>query len=153
VMVEVELTSSHSPWAPLPTMVDWASAQDESVYAPMPAAGRSPGEVWQDAAQVRAQYGRSIQYSLTALLSFLQTYGTDHTVLIFLGDHQPAPIVTGQRASRDVPITIVARDRTVLDQISSWGWQDGLRPQPNAPVWTMDSFRDRFLTAYSTRTP
>jgi hypothetical protein len=153
VMVEVELTSSHTPWAPLPTTVGWDAVRDGSVYDPMPSAGRRPGEVWRSPDQVRAEYGRSIQYSLTTLISFLQTYGTDNTVLVFLGDHQPAPIVTGAGASRDVPITIVARDPAVLNRISSWGWQDGLRPRPNAPVVTMDSFRDRFLTAFSASTP
>jgi hypothetical protein len=74
-------------------------------------------------------------------------------VLVFLGDHQPAPLVTGQDPDRDVPITIVAHDPKVLDQISSWGWQDGLRPGPKAPVWRMNAFRDRFLTAFGTPAP
>ena len=45
-------------------------------------------------------------------------------------------------------ITPLATDPAVLARISSWGWQDGLRPGPAAPVWPMDRFRDRFLTAY-----
>jgi hypothetical protein len=65
-----------------------------------------------------------------------------------LGDHQPAPIVVGDTASHDVPITIVARDPAVLDRIADWGWTDGLEPAPQAPVWPMDAFRDRFLTAF-----
>ncbi|GLZ13518.1 hypothetical protein Acsp04_37530 [Actinomadura sp. NBRC 104425] len=69
-------------------------------------------------------------------------------MLVFLGDHQPAPLITGEDASRDVPITIVARDPKVLDQISAWGWQDGLKPAPRSPVWKMSDFRDRFLTAF-----
>jgi hypothetical protein len=69
-------------------------------------------------------------------------------VLVFLGDHQPAPIITGDVASRDVPVTIVAKDPAVLDRIAGWGWTDGLRPAPTAPVWRMDAFRDRFLTAF-----
>jgi hypothetical protein len=43
---------------------------------------------------------------------------------------------------------VVAHDPAVLDKISSWGWQDGLKPDPHAPVWRMDTFRDRFLTAF-----
>jgi hypothetical protein len=70
-------------------------------------------------------------------------------VLVLLGDHQPAPIVSGQSASRDVPITVIARDPAVIDRISGWGWQDGMRPDPDGPVWPMDAFRDRFLAAYS----
>ena len=72
-------------------------------------------------------------------------------MFVLLGDHQPAPVITGAAASRDVPITIVTRDQAVLDRISGWGWQDGLRPSPQAPVWPMDSFRDRFLTAYGSQ--
>jgi hypothetical protein len=87
-------------------------------------------------------------YSLNSLISYVETYGDDNLVLVFLGDHQPAPVVTGEDASRDVPITIVAHDPAVLDRISGWGWQDGLKPGPHAPVWRMDAFRDRFLTAF-----
>jgi hypothetical protein len=36
----------------------------------------------------------------------------------------------------------------VLDQMSGWGWTDGLKPSPDAPVWRMDSFRDKFLTTF-----
>jgi hypothetical protein len=79
----------------------------------------------------------------------VQTYGDDNLVLVFLGDHQPASFVAGDDAGKDVPVTIVARDRAVLDRIAGWGWQDGLRPDPQAPVWPMESFRDRFLTAFS----
>ena len=72
-------------------------------------------------------------------------------MLIVLGDHQPATIVSGSNAGHDVPISIIARDPAVLDRISGWGWQDGLRPRPDAPVWPMDAFRDRFLSAYGPR--
>ena len=47
-----------------------------------------------------------------------------------------------------MPVSIIARDPAVLDRISAWGWEDGLRPDRSAPVWPMDRFRDRFLTAY-----
>jgi hypothetical protein len=150
VMATVELTSSHSPWAPLPTPVAWNAVGDGSVFDPMPAAGLQPGDVWKDQRRVRTEYSRSIQYSLTTVISFLATYGTADTVLVVLGDHQPAPIITGAGASRDVPMAIVARDPAVLSRVSSWGWTDGLHPRPDAPVWTMDSFRDRFLAAFST---
>jgi hypothetical protein len=46
------------------------------------------------------------------------------------------------------PVTIVAHDPKVLDRISDWGWTDGLKPTDDAPVWRMDRFRNRFLTAY-----
>jgi hypothetical protein len=148
VMAEIDLVSSHTPWAPLPHLVDWNKVGDGSVFDGMPAQGQSPDVVWRNSNRVRAAYGQSIQYSLSALISFVQTSGNKNLVLVLLGDHQPATIVSGARPDHDVPITIIAHDSKVMDRISSWGWQDGMLPSPHAPVWPMDAFRDRFLTAY-----
>lgn len=151
LMSEIILTSSHNPWAPLPKMLGWGRVGDGSVYGAVKAAGKDPKDVWQDAARVRTEYGRAIQYSLHSLLSYVEKYGRKNTVLVFLGDHQPVPTVTGQHAGRDVPVAIVAHDPAVLRRISGWGWQPGLRPGARTPVWRMDTFRDRFLTAYGPR--
>jgi hypothetical protein len=148
VMAEIDLVSSHTPWAPLPHLVDWSKVGDGSTFDVMPAQGQSPAVVWRDPSQVRAAYGRSIEYSLNTLISFVQTYHDNNLVLILLGDHQPATIVSGPGAGHDVPITIIAHDPAVMDRISGWGWQNGMRPDSNAPVWPMDAFRDRLLTAY-----
>jgi hypothetical protein len=114
----------------------------------MPDQGDQPDVVWDDEGRVRKAYGQSIEYSLDALISWVEKFGDDKTVLMFLGDHQPATIITGMNPNRDVPITIIAKDPKVLDQISGWGWQDGLRPGPAAPVWRMDTLRDRFLASF-----
>ncbi|WP_245645255.1 sulfatase [Pseudonocardia acaciae] len=153
LMAEIPLVSSHAPWSPLPRPVDWADVGDGSVFNSMSAPGDLPQAILtRDPAVVRAGYRDSVEYSLSTLISYLETRGGDDLVFVFLGDHQPSPIVTGPNASRDVPITIVTKDRAVLDRISSWGWHDGLKPGADAPVWRMDAFRDRFLTAFGPRT-
>jgi len=148
LMAEIVLLSSHAPWAPLPHLLDWNTLGNGKVYTGMPEAGESPDVVSRSRDRVRAAYLHSIEYSVSTLISYVRTYGTDNLVLVFLGDHQPAPVVSGEGASRDVPITIVAHDPAVLDRIAGWGWQDGLNPGAQAPVWRMDAFRDRFLTAF-----
>ncbi len=148
VMAEIVLLSSHTPWAPLPRMVDWDELGDGTVFAGQHDTAESETTVWRDRTRIRTAYRQSIEYSLDALISYVTKYGDDNLVLVFLGDHQPAPFIAGEGASRDVPITVVARDRAVLDRISGWGWQDGLKPGPQAPVWRMNAFRDRFLTAF-----
>ena len=100
---------------------------------------------------MKAAYARSLEYSLNTLISFVQHYGNKNTVLVVVGDEQPLPIVSGQSTSHDVPISIIAHDPAVIKRIAGWDWQDGLRPSPQAPVWRMDAFRDRFLTAYGPR--
>ena len=153
VMAEIDLVSSHTPWAPLPHLVDWKKVGDGSIFDNQPAQGQPPDVVWRDPDQVRANYGRSVQYSLNTLVSFLQTSHDKNLVLVVLGDHQPARIVSGAGASHDVPISIIAHDPAVMKRISGWGWQNGLRPAANSPVWPMDAFRDRFLTAYGPHPP
>jgi hypothetical protein len=148
VMAEIDLVSSHTPWAPLPHMVDPNDLGDGSIFNGMPAQGQSPDVVWRQRSKVRAAYGQSIEYSLNALTSFVENAHDNNLVLVVLGDHQPATVVSGDHASRDVPITIIAHDPAVMKRISGWGWQDGMRPSPAAVVWPMDAFRDRFLTAY-----
>jgi hypothetical protein len=157
VMAEIDLVSSHTPWTPLPQMVPASQLGNGSIFDSMPAEGPSKAKLWRNADNVRAAYGQSIQYSLNAITSFVETSHDPNLVVVMYGDHQPAAIVSGQGANHNIPITVIAHDPTVLDQISSWGWQDGMLPSPSAPVWPMDTFRDRFLTAYgstpSTSTP
>ncbi|MHA6629464.1 sulfatase-like hydrolase/transferase [Pseudonocardia sichuanensis] len=148
LMAEIALVSSHAPWPLIPRLLDWDAVGDGSVFHAM-TTGEPRDAVWAKGPdEVRATYRRSIEYSLRSLVSWVETYGDDDLVLVLLGDHQPLPSVTGGGASRDVPISIVARDPAVLDRITGWGWHAGLQPGPQAPVWPMDAFRDRFLTAF-----
>lgn len=149
LLAEITLTSSHTPWAPVPETLDWDKLGDGSVYAPMVAAAQSPQSLWKDNHQIKEAYARSIAYSVDSLVSYVQKYADDNLVMVFLGDHQPASVVVGQNASHDVPISIIAKDKSVLDRVRDWGWTTGLTPAADAPTWPMSTFRDRFLTAFS----
>ncbi len=153
LMAELTFVSSHTPWAPLPALVDWDDIGDGAIYTAQQRGAASAGEVWKDAATVRAAYAASVEYSIDSVVSWVREYGDDNLVLVMLGDHQPAPIVVGATASRDVPVTVVARDPAVLDRIAGWGWTAGLEPAPQAPVWPMNAFRDKFLTAFGPQSP
>ncbi|WP_369255348.1 sulfatase [Streptomyces sp. R35] len=148
MMAEIILASSHNPWAPIAHMIDWNDLGDGSVFNQIKKEGKDPKQVWKNPESVRTEYRRAIEYSLHSLTEYVEKYGDENTVLVFLGDHQPVPTVTAGSTSRDVPITIVAHDQKVLDRISDWGWTDGLKPAKDAPEWRMDTFRDRFMTAY-----
>ncbi|GLW32770.1 sulfatase-like hydrolase/transferase [Actinoplanes regularis] len=147
LLAEITLTSSHTPWAPVPSMLDWDQLGDGSVFGPM-AKSTTPKEVWKDDAKIRTEYGRAAAYSVESLVEWAAKYGDDNLVMVFLGDHQPASVVVGQTASHDVPITVIAKDPKVLDRIASWGWTSSIKPAADAPIWTMNTFRNRFLAAY-----
>jgi phosphatidylglycerophosphate synthase len=153
LFAEIDLTSSHIPWAPLPAMVPWNKVGNGSVFDPQPAESKSATTVWQSNSTVRQFYGQSIQYSLTALTSWVKEVNDPNLVLIMYGDHQPHTAVSGAGANHNVPISIITRSPSVLKQISSWNWQQGLLPGPGAPLKPMDAFRNQFLNAFSTDPP
>ncbi|HEX5087789.1 MAG TPA: CDP-alcohol phosphatidyltransferase family protein [Nocardioides sp.] len=148
VMAEIDLISSHHPWTPLPTMVPWDQVGDGSIYDSQSQSPTSE-EVFKDPDKVKEMYGRSVEYSWQALTSFLTTYNDPNLVLVVLGDHQPHGYVSGEHVGHDVPVSVIAQDPAVMQRIAGWGWQDGLRPSPDADVWRMDTFRDKFLQAFS----
>jgi hypothetical protein len=148
LMAEITMTSSHEPWTPIPQFVDWNTIGNGSLYGPQALTGEKRTTLWSNPAATQTQYAKSIGYSVQSLISWATTYGDKNLVLVMFGDHQPIPLVSGDGSSHDVPITIIAKDPKVLDKISSWNWQDGLKPSPTAPVWRMDQFRDKFFTAF-----
>jgi phosphatidylglycerophosphate synthase len=152
VFAEVETVSSHMPWDRIPQMIPWSAVGNGSVFKRTPTF-IEPASFWWHPNQVKAAYARSLEYSLNALISFVQHYGKKNLVLVVVGDEQPLPVVSGHAASHDVPISIIAHDPSVMRRIEGWGWQAGMLPSPRAAVWPMSALRDRFLTAYGPRAP
>ena len=150
VFAEVDTVSSHMPWDRLPQMVAWNKVGNGSIFNRIPTS-TEPSSFWWRPNEVKAAYARTLEYSLNTLTSFVQHYGRKNLVLIVVGDEQPLAIVSGQQASREVPISIIAHDPSVLKRVGAWDWQSGLLPSPRAPVWGASAFRDRFLTAYGPR--
>lgn len=148
VMAEIDLVSSHTPWAPLPELVPWQQVGDGSIYHRQLSGSASANEVWEDPERVQRYYGRSIEYALDAMFSFLENVDGSDLVVIALGDHQPGRIVAGDDAGRDVPISIISQDPAVAEAIAQWDWEPGLRPTRESPVWRMDAVRDRFFAAF-----
>jgi hypothetical protein len=142
-------------------MIPWSEVGNGSIFNRIPTKHTGNDSVtfsgawtWLDingSAVIRAAYGESIRYTLTALVSFFAHYRDPNLVVVALGDEQPWTIVSGDQPSHDVPISVIARDPAVFKRIAGWGWSNGLRPSPRAPVWPMSAFRDRFLTAFGSR--
>lgn len=148
VMAEIALISSHAPWTPVPDLVDWDAVGDGTIFNEQAKSGDPPAVVWADPERVRRQYALSVDYALETIGAYLARF-EEGALFVILGDHQPASIITGEGASRDVPVHIVSSDAALLDRISGWGFAEGMRPAPDGPVWRMDAFRERFVRAFS----
>ena len=59
--------------------------------------------MWRHPSTVRAAYARAIAYSVDTLVSFVEWVDDDDRVLVMLGDHQPASVVSGSGASHMCP--------------------------------------------------
>ena len=151
-MVETALISSHAPWTPIPHLVPWDSVGDGRIFNAQAEAGASPSEVWADPARVRIQYEKAVDYSLATIGDYMARFGED-TVFIVVGDHQPAPIITGDDASREVPIHIVTDAPRLLRRLEPRYWSPGMRPAPGLPVRSMHEFRLFFTAAMSDLSP
>ena len=139
IFSEIFLTSSHEPWIRIPALISWNRLGNGSIYNRLPIDRVGLTDTQQG-------YVKSIKYTLHTVYSFMEQYGTKNTVLILLGDEQPARVV--DQANHDVPAAIIAHDPKVLQALSGWSWTQGLLPGPTAPVWAENTFRDRFLNAF-----
>ena len=152
VMAEIDLDSSHTPWTSVPRLVPWNALGDGTIYDSVRGAGvpydTSLLSTLAHPRAQRARYARSIRYSLRSLVSFVHHAYDKNLVMVVLGDHQPNAAVSGNGASHDVPISLVAHDPAVLRHISRWGWTPGLQPATTTPTVPMNEFRDRFLAAF-----
>jgi Sulfatase len=150
LFAEVSLISSHAPWTPVaPVLEDWSTIGDGSVFSEWAEDGDPPEVVWRDPERVREQYARALDYVLRVLASYAANFVDQNTLLIMVGDHQPAPLITGEGASRDVPIHLISGDPELLAPFEAWGFTPGMRPEPGAAPRPMDGFRDFFLDAFT----
>jgi hypothetical protein len=148
VFAEVDLVSSHEPWTNIPKLVGWNKLGNGSIFFKSPQFTTTKTALWSNTARVRRAYGRSIQYTMAALSSWVAQSKNPNLVVIAYGDHQPWTVVTGLPASHNIPVMIIAKDPNVLKQAAKWGWNSGLQPRPNAPVWPFSAFRNKFLSAF-----
>jgi len=150
VFAELGLISSHAPWTPiLPVLEDWDSIGDGEAFGEWAGAGEEPETLWLDTDRVREHYARSVEYALHTVVAYAERHVDQNTLLIVLGDHQPAPLITGPDVTWEVPVHIVSGDPSLVEPFLTWGFIEGTRPDPAPTTTGMDYFRDWFVRAYS----
>ena len=147
LFAEVDLISSHAPWTRIPRLIPWDDVGDGSIFHRVPSGGVHAGRALRRLQagprrlrpldRVHDEHDRLVRAALRRRQDRGRPPGRPSA-----RDDRHRPGRQPRRArSRSSPTT-----RRCMDQIAGWGWQDGLRPSPQAPVWPMSAFRDRFLT-------
>jgi hypothetical protein len=148
VMAEIALISSHAPWTPVPTLIDWDKVGDGSAFNDQAVSGDPPSVVWAVPDRVRRQYIQTIDYSLATLGEFMERQRRD-VVYVILGDHQPASIITGQGASRAVPVHIVSDDADLVARFEAEGFASGMMPADTTKEQPMSTLRQTLIDTFS----
>ncbi|WP_372422170.1 hypothetical protein [Salinarimonas chemoclinalis] len=156
VFAVAALISSHAPWLPVPEVVPWEALGDGAIYRRWTDGAPHPREVWRDPDAVRAQYARSVAHSIDAVAAFVADRLSPETVVIVMGDHQPAPLITGEDASRAVPVHVLASDAALLAPFDALAFRPGAAPPPrplvgDAALPRIDALRPTLLEGWRGR--
>ncbi|PYE84866.1 sulfatase [Pseudoroseicyclus aestuarii] len=146
-MVEMALLTSHAPWTPLPRLVPWEAIGEGRIFDGTQRDGGTPREVWSDPETIRAQYSASLDYALEVAGQYIARQDED-ALFILLGDHQPAPLLTGQGAPPDVPVHIITRDASLLTRLTGGYFRPGMIPEAASPVLPMQAFRAMMTSVF-----
>lgn len=141
LMAEFGLISSHAPWTPLPFKADWETVGDGAVFDGSQRSGEAASTVWQDRDKIRAQYAKSLDYSLDIISEYLARHADDALVII-VGDHQPASVIAGWAATSDVPVHIIANSKALLDRLPEDQFIEGMVPDKEGVSMHMGSMRE-----------
>jgi hypothetical protein len=150
VYLQVALISSHAPFTPdIPVVEPWERLGDGSIVHDLPKDGGAPRDVWRDHPTLLAAYSRSVDYVYATLQSYSRRYVGADTLLIMLGDHEPAPRISGTDAERAVPVHIVSGDPALLEPFLAWGFTPGMTPTAASAEYPMTAFRPFLVRAFS----
>ncbi|MEE4637982.1 MAG: sulfatase-like hydrolase/transferase [Wenzhouxiangella sp.] len=142
LFAKIALISSHAPWTPIIDLLDWDDIGDGEIFERWRDAGEPPQLLWQDVERVREHFARSVEYSVRVSLDFASRFVDDDTLMIVLGDHQPATLITGHEAGAAIPIHVIARSPEHLQPFRERGFTDGLVPDRAQPMPGLDQLRD-----------
>lgn len=154
LFTEVALISSHAPWVPiLPVLGDCEAVGDGRIFQQWMEGSERPEELWRDVERIREHFAMAVEYALHATLVFAERDLGPDALLIVMGDHQPAPLVTGEEASISVPVHVISGRPELLAPFLAWGFVPGAHPPPEDPGaggdLRMDRFRHWFVPTFS----
>jgi len=138
--------STHAPFTPVPPYQDdWARVLTENPYD-QEELDRAWSD-WPDWMNLGPSYVKALRYAYDTVGGYLRLRGDRDFVVLLIGDHQPPSLVSGEGASWDVPVHVIASRTSVLDQFRQAGFDDGLDP-PLPAIARMDELLLTLLSAF-----
>jgi hypothetical protein len=95
-------------------------------------------------------YVNAIAYVYASIGGYLRMRADRDFVMIVIGDHQPAAAVSGEGASWDVPIHVIASRPQLLERLETHGFARGMMP-PRTSLGPMHELLPMFLDAFGAK--
>ena len=138
--------NTHVPFGPVPPyQPDWQRLLSDHPFDDADAARALA--VPRDWIDMLPAYVRLVDYTYRWLGGYLRQPFHRDTVYVVLGDHQPTGNVSGEGASWDVPVHVLARDPRLLERFVAQGFRPGLEP-PRAAIGDMHELTGMMLQAF-----
>ncbi len=142
---------SHLPFRPRPPyQSDWSRVLGPEPFdaAPLAAALEAP----RDLMDLGQPYAESLDYLFRMLADWLRRRPSLDLVLVVLGDHQPPAAVSGEGASWEVPVHVIAGRAALRDALVAEGFAPGLSPGRPA-LGSMPDLTGMLLRAFDSGRP
>lgn len=151
LFAQIALVSSHWPWTPLiERFDDWSRISQGEIYEPWRDKAESPLALWMDPPRLRQNYTDKLAYSLAVTFDWARHYLPEDALLIVLGDHQPASIITGRAAPAEVPVHVISKAPVLLAGFAERGFSAGLTLEGSEQAADMARLRHWLRADFST---
>ncbi len=149
------LISSHAPWLPGPPLLeDWSLLDHDPPWPDWTPPPRDRLVYLRDSERLRARYPESLAYSLAAVFAWAAQNLPPDAVLLVLGDHQPAAMITGNETSADVPVHLISTDAASFSAATSeLGFSPGFAPTMEPSEFGLEDLREWFRSHNRTAAP
>jgi hypothetical protein len=149
VFVVVPTISTHAPFGPTaPYQPDWVRLLTAEPYAADAVAVALAQEP--DLLNMGPSYVKAIAYVYASIGGYLRMRADRDVVMIVIGDHQPAAAVSGEGASWDVPVHVIASRPQFLERLEAHGFSRGMTPA-RASLGPMHELVPVFLDAFGAK--
>ena len=141
--------TSHLPFGPVPPyQADWRRLLTPDPFGAEESRRLMKAHIdWLD---MLPNYVGMFDYTYRWLGGYLQRPEPRESVMLWVGDHQPASSVSGEGASWDVPVHLVTRDPALLERFVALGFRAGLEPHHPA-VGGMHELTALLIQAFEAR--
>jgi phosphatidylglycerophosphate synthase len=143
--------STHTPFRPTPPyQPDWSRLLGDEPFDAAALAKSLPQRP--DWSNMGESYVGAVAYSLQTLAGYLRAHPDRDFIMIILGDHQPPALVSGEHASWDVPVHVIASKPALLTALERCGFVAGVVPAA-ATLGRMHQLAPTLLAAFEAATP